>query len=165
MTRASSSQEGVKSSFPATSKQRAGATEAIRWLHQLLPDVVLLLVLASGFLFLFNFWWSIPTTIRPGGPLGNSMDSLTARGVLPPLGLLILLIAFPFAIRRLRWRINHTHLFWKDVCPQCGDEDLQRIPRKPHERRIANLGIPVRRYYCVNCRWRGTRIEGTLVHD
>lgn len=137
----------------------------VRRLLQWLPDLMLVLLAAIGIIFLFNLWWSIPVSVRPGGPLGQFMDLLAARGILPWVGMPLLLTTALVGARRLRWRINHTYAFWKDVCPRCGDPDLQRIPRKRYERRIAALGIPVRRYYCVQCRWRGTRIEGTLVHD
>lgn len=150
---------------PANITRGAAHVHPARRLLQWLPELMLVLLAAMGVIFLFNLWWSIPVSVRPGGPLGQAMDQLSARGILPWLGLPLLMATTLVGARRLRWRINHTYAFWKDVCPRCGDPDLQRIPRKPYERRIANLGIPVRRYYCVSCRWRGTRIDGTLVHD
>lgn len=150
---------------PADVQRSAPRADATRLLLQWLPELLLAISAFVGLLFFLNLWWSIPAALRPGGQLGRLLDILTARGFLPWFGALLLVVTTVAAARRLRWRINHTTLFWKDDCPRCGDPDLQRIPRKPHERRIAALGIPVRRYYCVVCRWRGTRIEGTLVHD
>ena len=165
MTHASKPRRSVLSRSSGTTTRRAGATWHKRWLVQLLPDLLLLCTILIGLIFLFNRWWSIPIALRPAGLLGQAVDAFAARGYLPMFGVLLLLPTSLGAVHRLRWRINHVRLLWKSTCPKCGSADLQRTPRKPIERRIANMGIPVRRYICVDCHWRGPRIEGTLVHD
>lgn len=156
-TRARSSRSAL------TSQASAGKPWYSHWLVQLLPDLLLLLLFAIFSIFLFNLWWYVPPALRPGWPIGPFLDILRAYGLMPPIGLVGLVVATVLAARRLRWRINHTPRFYKDHCPRCGSHDLQRTPRRPFERRIANTGIPVRRYICVDCHWRGTRIESTLV--
>lgn len=147
----------------ATIHSSAGTQSRGRGLLQLIPDLFFILAFLVDFIFLFNLWWHIPPTVRPGGLLGQSLDMLRAIGLMPPIGLGALIFTSIFAARRLRWRINNTSRFWKSHCPRCGSSDLQRTPRRPIERRVANMGIPVRRYICVECHWRGPRIESTLV--
>jgi hypothetical protein len=63
------------------------------------------------------------------------------------------------ALWRLRERINHNAAWLDRACPQCGSPELKRVHRKPRERLLGALGIPVRRYVCADCRWRGARID------
>lgn len=149
----------------APSPTRARTQWQQHWLVQLVPDLLILASFAAALIFLFNRWWSIPVALRPGGPVGQFLDLLTALGLMPPIGFVAFVVTAIIAARRLRWRVNHTRFLRKSHCPRCGSHDLQRTPRKPIERRIANMGIPLRRYICVDCHWRGPRIEGMLVPD
>lgn len=133
------------------------------WLPNLVLDLLLLPAFAISFILLFNLWWHIPPAIRPGGPLGSLLDALRASGLMAPVGIVALLATTFIAARRLRRRINNTQLLWNTHCPHCHQDTLQRIRRRPFERRIANMGIPLRRYICLNCDWRGSRIEHTLI--
>lgn len=62
---------------------------------------------------------------------------------------------------RLRWRLLRSPSFSSQACPRCGSH-LHRIHRKPYDRAIETLIVPVRRYLCSNsaCRWSGLRVEG-----
>lgn len=153
----------MRSGHAGATDKGVGTLLNLRWLLQLLPDLLLLALFLIGFIFLFNLWWYVPSALRPRGFVGQFFDMLRAGGFMPAIGLIILIFTLVCAARRLRWRINNTHAFWKSACPRCGSHDLQRTPRKPVERRVANMGIPVRRYICVECHWRGPRIESTLV--
>jgi hypothetical protein len=48
----------------------------------------------------------------------------------------------------------------KSGCPQCWENELVRIRRHKLDRMIAHLGIPVQRYSCRNCHWKGLRVAG-----
>jgi len=69
------------------------------------------------------------------------------------------LTAVGISLWRLRARINQHAAWWDRACPQCGSPELKRVHRKPRERLLGALGIPVRRYVCADCRWRGSRID------
>lgn len=50
-------------------------------------------------------------------------------------------------------------------CPNCGQQELMRIARRPAERLLHLFGIPAYRYRCRHCTWEGTRLSesGTTV--
>jgi hypothetical protein len=144
-------------------RQSNGKPLSKHWLPQLVLDLLLLPAFALSFILLLNLWWHIPVAIRPGGPIGQLFDMLRASGLMAPVGIVALLFTTLIAARRLRLRINTTQQLWNTCCPHCHNTNLQRIRRRPYERRIANMGIPLRRYICLQCNWRGSRIEHTLI--
>ena len=44
------------------------------------------------------------------------------------------------------------------VCPRCRHDELRRIRTLWHQKLLRRIGIPVKRYLCDNCGWRGGRI-------
>lgn len=102
---------------------------------------------------------------QAGTTSGDLLQMVRPYALLPVLGLLVLVVTTVVAWRRLCWRVNHAQRLRNDSCPHCGATELRRISRKPLERRVAGMGIHVRRYICRDCRWRGPRIEGALVQD
>jgi len=57
-----------------------------------------------------------------------------------------------FAIERQAW--------WSNQCPNCKSQfTLRRIRRTKGDKAIALLQIPIRRYACNNCEWRGRRVD------
>lgn len=60
---------------------------------------------------------------------------------------------------RLREKINGRSAYWSGTCPNCQGNTLSRIRRRATDRLICKLGIPVRRFRCDTCRWKGLRIE------
>ncbi len=60
-------------------------------------------------------------------------------------------------IKRLRL-VNNEHLWVDAGCPQCQERELIRVSRERSDRFYNLLGIPVFRYACRNCTWRGLRI-------
>jgi ribosomal protein L32 len=71
----------------------------------------------------------------------------------------LLLIAFAFAVFRVRWRLVRLRRLQTRECPRCGGE-LHRIHRHTADR-LLSLYVPVRRYQCKNdgCRWQGLRVR------
>ena len=43
-------------------------------------------------------------------------------------------------------------------CPNCQQHTLQRIGREPSDYLLKTVGVPVRRYKCEQCGWKGRRI-------
>ncbi len=54
--------------------------------------------------------------------------------------------------------VNNEHLWVDAGCPQCQERELIRVTRERSDRFYNLLGIPVYRYACRNCTWRGLRI-------
>lgn len=54
--------------------------------------------------------------------------------------------------------VNNQHLWVDAGCPQCQERELIRVSRERSDRFYNLLGIPVFRYACRNCTWRGLRI-------
>jgi hypothetical protein len=76
-------------------------------------------------------------------------------------GVILLLPVGAGAILRLRWHVVRNRRLWLSDCPRCGSKDLRRSPRLPRDRLLNRLRIPVRRYICADCYWKGSRIDST----
>lgn len=146
----------------ATTQTRAETPENGSPLLRLGSELLLPFFFYIGFILLLDPLWPLGQLGATGGDI---LQMVRPYGLLPVLGLLVLVVTGFISWRRLCWRVNHIQRFRSDHCPHCGGTDLRRAPRKPLERRIANMGIHVRRYICHDCRWRGPRIEGALVRD
>jgi predicted RNA-binding Zn-ribbon protein involved in translation (DUF1610 family) len=48
---------------------------------------------------------------------------------------------------------------WVHACPDCGSYDLERARRRWYDRALNWIGIPIRRYHCRKCHWRGPRFR------
>lgn len=73
----------------------------------------------------------------------------------------ILLGVVLVALWRLRWRIVQSERLWSTSCPQCDLPELHRIHRRLGGRMLSLLGLPVGRYHCRHCGWKGLRIRKT----
>lgn len=56
-----------------------------------------------------------------------------------------------------RYLLNRSKL-WTHSCPKCGNFNLRRARRHWLDRVLNLIGIPIRRYHCSNCHWRGRRL-------
>jgi hypothetical protein len=75
------------------------------------------------------------------------------------IGWLLVLLAIPFVIYRVRYRFQVSERWEPMVCPKCSSR-LHRIHRKPFDRLLARTLLPgARRYECANlaCPWSGLR--------
>lgn len=61
-----------------------------------------------------------------------------------------------FAVRHKKW--------WSTHCPGCEQNNtLERTHRTYQDRLWSLLFIPIRRYRCRNCRWKGIRLNENLI--
>jgi Zn ribbon nucleic-acid-binding protein len=64
-----------------------------------------------------------------------------------------------FALR-LRHHARQRRRWWAgEGCPRCSEMHLKRTPRHRSDHLFGAVGIPVRRYLCGSCGWRGRRVD------
>lgn len=69
------------------------------------------------------------------------------------------LIAFLILLAwRIIWRLQGSKRFSATTCPKCSDP-LVRVKSSEWVRKIRPL-LPLRRFYCRSCGWKGIRIKG-----
>ncbi len=74
-------------------------------------------------------------------------------------GVFVVLAIGIVAIRGRQYAIERKS-WWSNHCPNCDTQfSLQRIRRTKLDKAFALLKIPVHRYTCKNCEWRGRRIN------
>lgn len=133
-------------------------------------DTILLLVIVGGTYLAFNYQYYQQEILIP---LLGSLDvnieqmimsanqSLTSVRDLLSLKVLFQIIggivAILFIIWRILWRIRDIERFNSTDCPKCG-YPLSRIKRTSFQRLISKI-LPIRRFYCKKCRWKGLRIK------
>ncbi len=81
---------------------------------------------------------------------GFRLLSLTLAGL---AGLLLLGLLIRIMIMR------NSRLQMVAGCPNCGQQELMRIARRPADRLLHFFGIPAYRYRCRHCTWEGTRLS------
>jgi predicted RNA-binding Zn-ribbon protein involved in translation (DUF1610 family) len=59
---------------------------------------------------------------------------------------------------RLLWRLRESTRYTGTDCPRCG-YPMSRIRRTDLQRKISKV-IPIRRFYCKKCKWKGIRLKG-----
>ena len=138
-------------------RQRKKRREA-RWFYRYGPDVLLLLLLASGLGLLLLL---LVPSLAPAGIPG--LRRLLSGGTFAVLAAVFLATALIGGALRLRWRVLHRSAWWNTACPRCSKNDLRRMQRYSRDRLLGRLGVPVRRYICADCHWRGARIDRTRI--
>jgi hypothetical protein len=110
------------------------------------PDALVLLSLLLTLLFVLLRL----TTARSAG----------WQASLEYLGLLFLALTCTGGVLRLRHHARQRRRWWaSEGCPRCGEMHLKRTPRHRSDHLFGAVGIPVRRYLCRSCSWRGRRID------
>lgn len=71
-------------------------------------------------------------------------------------GLLLLTALFALLIRHRL--VSDRRLWYGAGCPNCMERELVRVSRQRRDRLYSLAAIPVYRYACRNCTWRGLRI-------
>ena len=86
------------------------------------------------------------------------MDWLAEIGGAQFAGGVVLGLALLGVIGYARRHLMERSKLWIHACPECGSYDLRRSHRRWHDRLLNRLGLPIRRYRCPNCHWRGPRL-------
>ncbi len=85
---------------------------------------------------------------------------------LTPINIAIITGAVAFVVivwRRVVYRLRNSRKFTSAVCPKCS-HPLSRIRRSPFQKTLSYI-LPVRRYYCHNCHWKGVRVKSYASDD
>ncbi len=143
---------------PAESDRRGARPHAAGRGLSLFVNLLLLLLLLLAILLIVN---PLPRWVAPPALSVNlSLAQVMAyRGGALLVGLLLLAAVVFVGVSRIRAYAGRIERLQGDVCPVCGSSDLRRIHRRWFHRLPGVLGIPVRRYVCANCQWRGARID------
>lgn len=131
------------------------------WTRSKAPDVLLLLLLLLALLLLLDPLAETAVANAYPSPLWHW---LMREGGLPIIGAGLLLGTMLPASLRLRWRINHHTPWWARSCPKCRSANLSRIHRTRLDKLVNYVGIPIRRYICRDCHWKGARIDERRVN-
>jgi predicted RNA-binding Zn-ribbon protein involved in translation (DUF1610 family) len=83
------------------------------------------------------------------------IDWLVAAGSAPLFGALLLGLVLLAMVVYFRRQLRARSSMWTHACPECGSYQLQRVHRRWYDRLLNLIGIPIRRYRCPNCHWRG----------
>lgn len=127
-------------------------------LQRFWAEILLVMLFVLAVLFLLNPFDALIAGSGAGllKELGTALVNPIISGVIA-FGLLLLFVVGAF--QRAGWRIRHSPSMWKTRCPQCGAKELRRTRRLWHHHLLGRLGLPVRRYICAECHWRGGRID------
>lgn len=110
-------------------------------------DVLILLLLALAFVALtyrWHRWFTEDTTIG---------------------GVILLSLTIGLGLVRMRHHLLNSNR-WLDTnpCSRCGHAELKRTPRKPWHYALASItGLPLRRYICAACGWKGLRLDESKI--
>jgi hypothetical protein len=126
------------------------------WLRAYGLDLLISLLILMGLALFFNAPRLLAGPDRFQASLGNW---LAFGNGAEQLGIFFLVVALLAGSWRLRWRILHHQSWWARQCPECGANALKRTHRRWYDRLWEWVGVPMRRYICVECRWRGMRID------
>lgn len=78
------------------------------------------------------------------------------------IGLGLTILSILFLLYRVRFRMLNVRAYWSIECPSCGKGDLKRAERKWYHRFISKIAfVPLNRFMCKDCGWRGGRIDYT----
>lgn len=96
------------------------------------------------------------------GNLGQIISGMTglAKAIFSPsnfVALTCLAIASTLVVRRLRYRLSAMPGLTERKCPRC-DHHLQKRHRGTVGRLVSYI-VPVKRYSCSSCGWRGWRVQ------
>lgn len=134
------------------SQKRQKRSEVDLMNSRLLDLLLLLGIAGAGWLLLTGLSIEVGSVVAESGGLWGGAEAISIGFPGFVLGLLL-------GAWRLRWRINRYERWWNACCPSCASNELKRKRRRPFDRLLGRLGIPVRRYICASCQWEGRRID------
>ncbi|MBE2197575.1 MAG: hypothetical protein IAE79_03125 [Anaerolinea sp.] len=145
-----------------SSRRKHQSKAVVGWLSHNGLDVLINVLFVVGILFLFDPFRFIVDPDQYTTGLGRWFFHEQGMQSLGGLGLVTAVLIGSI---RLRWRINNRQQWWARGCPKCGSSDLSRIHRTWSDRLLGAVGIPLRRYTCRNCHWRGARIDDSRIRS
>lgn len=152
--------EKQEAQSPLRQSQKQQPRKKTDFIHSPLPDIALvLLIIGAGWLLGHGLSVTPGTVMAPTGLTGLLAET---GGIL--VGLPAFVVGVMLGVWRMRWQINRYEGWWNTHCPHCRSKELKRTYRRPFDRLLGRLGIPVRRYICTNCQWEGRRIDPWRVH-
>lgn len=141
-------------------RQRRRFRKLSHWFKVNSLDIVGILFLLLGIALLI---YPLDSLVRAPELKSELVRWFTLGSGAPLLGSGILVLAVLIGAIRVRWRINNHQPWWARRCPKCNSTHLSRIHRHTSDRLLNAGGIPVRRYTCRDCKWRGPRIDESQV--
>lgn len=142
-------------------RSRSNRSAAHSWVNRNRLPLSMIGCLVGGFLFLLNPWVVFIPSTEPGDSTWVNVQTwLASNGGSQVIGGLLLLASFPLSILFMRRTVLYNDRFWRrNGCPHCGRDELRRTGRLWYHRLLNLLGLPVRRFVCPNCHWKGGRID------
>ncbi len=147
--------------FETTEQDAAPSVEPAYW-----PGLGLLDKLIIGLLPLLGLFFAILPFLdqslllraRPAGGLRPFVDWLVNSGGAWVMAAAMFGLWVAYLLIKRSRLVNNEHLWVDAGCPQCQERELIRVSRERSDRFYNLLSIPVFRYACRNCTWRGLRI-------
>ena len=146
--------------------------DIVSWLINNPLDTFLILLILVGVVLAINPFPSVtgvdriiqllPASIRVKAL--SSVRWVAYGGGAQISGSVFFVIGGGIGLLRLRQHLFKMRSLRNVVCPNCKQEStLKRIHRTKKDRLINLIGIPTKRYFCKNCKWKGLRLDENLV--
>lgn len=74
------------------------------------------------------------------------------------IAIVVIILVLALIAWRLLWRLQGSKKYSSTTCPRC-EAPLVRVKSLGWQRKIRPI-IPLRRFYCRNCGWKGLRVKG-----
>jgi len=131
--------------------------KGIKLNREWLPEVIAVIFLVAIGLYFF-----LPSAARSSlleglNYLITLLPTLIKSAINPKnlLAIIIIVAVSYFFVQRLRYHIFRLYGY-DETCPVC-QHHTHKLHRKGYQRWLSYL-IPIRRYHCSNCNWKGLRI-------
>lgn len=78
------------------------------------------------------------------------------------LGITFSLISILLLFLIIRGIMANNRRYWSIMCPNCEGNKLKRLERTRFQRTVGKVFfLPIRRYICSDCGWKGSRVDYT----
>lgn len=153
-------------------KFRVTRQQIVQWLIANPLDLLLILMVLVGIILAINPLPNVTGADRlirllPAAARSSALNGvqwLTYDGGAQISGSIFFILGAGIGIWRTRQHVFNNRDFWSTNCPSCFQENtLKRVHRTQKDKLWNVLFVPVRRYRCKNCRWKGLRLDENLV--
>ncbi|TNE74337.1 hypothetical protein EP331_02255 [bacterium] len=131
-------------------------------------EVSLVLIAVLGIIYILNIGavhsWAKQTIHTLSGGysqlLNEFQNMLHSENSLKIIGgIIALFFSTVLLVWRMVWRLQGSKKYTSTTCPRC-EEPLVRVKSHGWQKKLRPI-LPLRRLYCRNCGWKGTRIKGS----